>query len=93
MAGPLKLAWVAQTDQGPMVGDYISTSFAGGPLAFPVFAIAKPPVSGVFDERAAAARFDVTIPQAGALVPVRRDPIRFRRRTSARAPLVLATRR
>ena len=34
VAGPFKLAWIAQTDQGPMVGDYISTSFAGGPLAF-----------------------------------------------------------
>jgi hypothetical protein len=93
VAGPFKLAWIAQTDQGPMVGDYISTSFAGGSLAFPVFAIAKPPVSGVFDERAAAARFDVMIPQAGATIPVRRDPIRFRRRASARGPLELVTRR
>jgi len=93
VAGPLKLSWVALTDQGPMVGDYISTSFAGGPLAFPVFAIAKPPVNGVFNERAASARFDVMIPQAGALIPVRRDPIRFRGRTSVRAPLELATRR
>ena len=93
MAGPFKVAWIAQTDQGPMVGDYISTSFAGGPLAFPVFAIAKPPVNGVFNERAASARFDVTIPQSGKPIPVRRDPIRFRGRVSTRAPLVLATRR
>ena len=93
VAGPFKLAWIAQTDQGPMVGDYISTSFAGGPLAFGVFAIAKPPVNGVFNERAASARFDVTIPQARVPIPVRRDPIRFRGRTSARAPLELATRR
>ena len=93
VAGPFKLAWVAQTDQGPMVGDYISTSFAGGPLAFPVFAIAKPPVGSVFDERAAAARFDVTIPQAGAPIPVRRNPIRFRGHASARGPLELVTRR
>jgi hypothetical protein len=76
VAGPFRLAWIAQTDQGPMVGDYISTSFAGGPLAFPVFAIAKPPVNGVFDERAASARFDVTIPQTVKPSPVRRDPIR-----------------
>jgi hypothetical protein len=93
VAGPFKLSWVALTDQGPMVGDYISTSFAGGPLAFPVFAIAKPPVNGVFDERAASARFDVTIPQVGVPIPTRRDPIRFRGRASARAPLELATRR
>ena len=93
VAGPFKVAWIAQTDQGPMVGDYISTSFAGGPLAFPVFAIAKPPVSGVFNERAASARFDVTIPQSGKPIPVRRDRIRFHGRVSTRAPLVLATRR
>ena len=77
VAGPFKLAWIAQTDQGPMVGDYISTSFAGGPLAFPVFVIAKPPSGSVFAERAAAARFDVTVPSAG-LVRARRDPIRVR---------------
>jgi hypothetical protein len=64
VAGPFRLSWVASTDQGPMVGDYISTSFAGGPLAFPVFVIAKPPAGLVFDERAASARFDVTIPSA-----------------------------
>jgi hypothetical protein len=89
VAGPFKLSWIAQTDQGPMVGDYISTSFAGGPLAFGVFAIAKPPTSGVFDERAAAARFDVTIQPAGTLVRTRRAPIRYRRRvgrTSRLAP-------
>jgi hypothetical protein len=77
VAGPFRMAWIAQTDQGPMVGDYISTSFAGGPLAFPVFAIAKPPTGSVFAERAAAARFDVTLPSA-ALVRARRDPIRVR---------------
>ena len=93
VAGPFKLAWIAQTDQGPMVGDYISTSFAGGPLAFPVFAIAKLPVNGVFNERAASARFDVTIPSAGVPSPVRRDRTRFRGRVSARAPLELAARR
>src|SRR5206468_1976835 len=85
VAGPFKLAWIAQTDQGPMVGDYISTSFAGGPLAFPVFAIAKPPTSGVFDERAASARFDVTIPTAGKPVRVHRDQVRFRQRVRASA--------
>jgi hypothetical protein len=86
VAGPFRLAWIAQTDQGPMVGDYISTSFAGGPLAFPIFAIAKPPVSSVFNERAAAARFDVTAPQVAPPIPVRRDPVRYRGR--AKTPLL-----
>jgi len=93
VAGPFKLAWIAQTDQGPMVGDYISTSFAGGPLAFPIFAIAKPPVNGVFSERAASARFDVTIPQAAPPIPARREPIRFRAHTQSRLSRALVTRR
>jgi hypothetical protein len=74
----MKLSWIALTDQGPMVGDYISTSFAGGTYAFPVFAIAKPPTASVFDERAAAARFDVTITQRGPRVRMRRDRVVYR---------------
>jgi hypothetical protein len=35
-------AWIARTSQGSMVGDYISTSFAGG-RAVPVFALATAP--------------------------------------------------
>jgi hypothetical protein len=62
VAGPFKLSWIAQTDQGPMVGDYISTSFVSGSRAIPIFMIAKPPTGTVFDERAASARFDVGIP-------------------------------
>jgi hypothetical protein len=59
-----------------MVGDYISTSFAGG-YAFPAFVIAKPPTGSVFSERAAAARFDVT---AGPRpkTRTRRDRVRYR---------------
>jgi hypothetical protein len=39
LAGPLSLTWLANTNQGFMVGDYISTSFAAG-TARPVFASA-----------------------------------------------------
>ena len=42
LAGPLSLTWLANTNQGFMVGDYISTSFASG-TARPVFASASPP--------------------------------------------------
>ncbi|HEV2908929.1 MAG TPA: sialidase family protein [Candidatus Eremiobacteraceae bacterium] len=45
IAGPMSLSWLAQTTQGPMVGDYIATAFSGGqPIG--VFAIANP--KGVF---------------------------------------------
>ncbi len=40
LAGPMKLTWLANTNQGYMVGDYISTSFAGSGKAFPAFAVA-----------------------------------------------------
>ena len=33
LAGPMSLSEIAQTSQGPMVGDYISTSFSGGTAA------------------------------------------------------------
>jgi hypothetical protein len=46
---PMHLSDLANTNQGRMVGDYISTSFSNG-RAFGVFAIAKPPIGGVFDE-------------------------------------------
>ena len=41
VAGPVTLTWIASTNQGVMVGDYMSTSFAGGNYAFPIFAVAK----------------------------------------------------
>ncbi len=49
IAGPMSLSWLANTSQGRMVGDYISTSFVGGP-ALPAFAVANPPAGGAFDE-------------------------------------------
>jgi hypothetical protein len=49
LAGPMSLTWLANTSQGYMVGDYISTSFVGS-AAYPAFAVANPPSSGVFDE-------------------------------------------
>jgi hypothetical protein len=40
----MQLGWLAQTDQGSMVGDYISTSVLnGGALVLPAFAAAAPP--------------------------------------------------
>jgi BNR/Asp-box repeat len=74
VAGPMSLSWIANTGGGRMVGDYISTSFAGG-YAFPVFVIAKPPTGSVFSERAAAARFDVTAPPPVARIRTRRERV------------------
>jgi BNR repeat-like domain len=49
LAGPMMLSWLAQTSQGPMVGDYISTSYVGQ-NAFPIYASATAPIGGVFQE-------------------------------------------
>jgi hypothetical protein len=49
LAGPMSLTWLANTSQGFMVGDYISTSFSSAP-AFPAFDLANAPSGGLFDE-------------------------------------------
>jgi hypothetical protein len=50
LAGPMSLSEIANTSQGPMVGDYISTSFSGG-LAVPVIAVGdQQPSATTFDE-------------------------------------------
>src|SRR5919197_2728525 len=50
LAGPMSLGDIAATSQGPMVGDYISTSFNGAGNAATVFAIGNPHTGNVFDE-------------------------------------------
>jgi hypothetical protein len=50
LVGTMPLSWLPMTDQGRMVADYISTSFAAG-LARPVFAVAMtPPSAGTFNQ-------------------------------------------
>jgi hypothetical protein len=49
LAGPMSISWLANTSQGRMVGDYMSTSFAGG-TAHPVLVVAHAPSGGTFDE-------------------------------------------
>ena len=49
LAGPMSLNWLPNTSQGFMVGDYLSTSFAGT-RAFPAFALANAPTGTTLDE-------------------------------------------
>ena len=49
LAGPMTLSWLADTNQGVMVGDYISTSYVNG-KAHPVFAVASANSGTVFNE-------------------------------------------
>jgi hypothetical protein len=48
LAGPMLPTWFPNTTQGYMLGDYVSTSFAGG-TAHPVFAVANAPSGALFD--------------------------------------------
>jgi hypothetical protein len=50
LAGPMSLTEIANTSQGPMVGDYISTSFNSSGTATTVFAVGNAPTTEVFNE-------------------------------------------
>jgi hypothetical protein len=80
LAGPMALSQIALTSQGPMVGDYISTSFSGG-RATTLFAVGlQQPTSTTFDEAtyaptsplgvATAAQATEPSTTKGVLVPV-----------------------
>jgi hypothetical protein len=70
LAGPMTLSQIAQTSQGPMVGDYISTSFNGAGTAATVVAVGKPGAQGVFDEAMYAPSAPLSVTAAGAATRV-----------------------
>ena len=49
LAGPMTLSWLATTNQGVMVGDYMATSVVGG-VAWPAMVIAAAPSGSTFNE-------------------------------------------
>lgn len=51
----MRLDWLAETNLGLMLGDYVSTSFASG-RPIPVLALASAPVGGHFNEAIFASR-------------------------------------
>ena len=50
LTGPMTLSWLANTTQGRMVGDYISTSFDANGRAHGAFASATAPSGSTFNE-------------------------------------------
>lgn len=67
----MQLGWLAPTNQGAMVGDYISTSFlAGQKKAIGAFAIASTPSGSTFTEAMFAGLQDVT----GGTTPTTSSP-------------------
>src|SRR5205823_4450945 len=67
LAGPMRVTWLANTSQGYMVGDYISTSFAGG-RAHPAFALANAPSGRVFDEAMYSPAAGLALASGGVVV-------------------------
>jgi len=75
LSDPMQLAWLARTNQGVMVGDYVSTSILPGTnRALPAFVLAfAPTAAGSFAEPMFAAREEV---RSGS-VPMATDPVLF----------------
>jgi hypothetical protein len=57
---PMNLSWLANTTQGNMVGDYISTSFSNG-KAFPIFVNASAPNGATLNEALFTTKVGLTI--------------------------------
>jgi hypothetical protein len=49
LAGPMNLDWLAPSDNGQMVADYLAVAYANG-KPFGVFALAKPPSGSMLNE-------------------------------------------
>ncbi len=89
IGGPFHPSWIANTNQGRMVGDYMSTSFTGDGNAHPVFSLAKAPDTGtcypptannVCRQRMASATFDIDPAPTATSVHVQRQKAADRRR-------------
>jgi BNR repeat-like domain len=63
LTGPMSLDWLASTDQGPMVGDYISTSFVGASPRT-VLPVATAPGSSFDEAMYATSALPANAPQA-----------------------------
>jgi len=59
VAKNMHMTWLANTDQGYMVGDYMAATVSGG-TAYPAFVVAKGPKRGVFNEALYTAPLPVT---------------------------------
>ncbi|MGA8490080.1 MAG: hypothetical protein WB711_06640, partial [Terriglobales bacterium] len=49
--GPMQISWLPASQNGPMLADYLSSSYVNG-KAFGVFMVAQAPSGGLFSEAA-----------------------------------------
>jgi hypothetical protein len=94
LAGPFALALIANTSQGRMVGDYISSSWVDTPAgrrAFGAFAVGQAPVTGkAFDEATFVPSGGLT--RLGGERPTETLPQRYFGSAEHKAPPVLSQR-
>lgn len=74
VGGPMSLNDIANTTQGRMVGDYISTSYASNGTATGVFEVGNPKSGTTFHEDTYAAT-NSAVPYAGPGLPVEYGPV------------------
>jgi hypothetical protein len=87
---PMSNTWLPLTNQGYMVGDYMSTSFVGG-LAFPVFMVARQGTCQL--GQISSCLVPSVVPRAGLTggsgrVPVRDDPVLYRGPSQTRSEVL-----
>jgi hypothetical protein len=68
LAGPMTLSWLPLTNQGYMVGDYISTSISTDSRSHPVIAVANAPSGGFFDQGMYTPVTGLSFKMKGALI-------------------------
>jgi hypothetical protein len=64
---PIPVSWIANTSQGRMVGDYISSSFLANGRALPIWSHAYAPTGGVFEQGMETILGGMEIPATGAV--------------------------
>jgi hypothetical protein len=74
LAGPMTISWLPNTSQGPMVGDYMSTSYAGG-TAHPAIEVAHAPSGSVFDQATYTPASGLLKAFSASLTPAGNDPV------------------
>ena len=64
LAGPMKVSWLPQSQNGLMFGDYLNTAFVNS-AAYSVFAVALSPQNGLFRQSMYAPMGGLAVPRFG----------------------------
>lgn len=64
LAGPMKVSWLPQSQNGLMFGDYLNTAFVNS-AAYSVFAVALSPQNGLFRQSMYAPAGGLAVPRFG----------------------------